>query len=79
MIERLRAYTVEAGRPADAVGVEAFLSIAKVPRERWAAHVEAWRDAGATHLTVSTIGAGLASPQAHIDAFRQAFEIIAAA
>jgi probable F420-dependent oxidoreductase len=79
MIERVRGYAVEAGRPPDAVGVEAFLTLAKVPRERWAAHVDAWRDAGATHLSVSTIGAGFTSPENHIDAFRQAFEIIRSA
>jgi probable F420-dependent oxidoreductase len=78
MIERLRAYAAEAGRSPDAVGVEAFLTLAKVPRERWAGHVEAWRAAGATHLSVSTIGAGFPSPQAHIDALQQAFEIIGA-
>lgn len=79
MIERMRGYAAEAGRPPDAVGVEAFLTLAKVSRERWAAHVDAWRDAGATHLSVSTIGSGFTSPEEHIDAFRQAFEIIGGA
>jgi hypothetical protein len=27
-----------------------------------------WRDIGATHLSVNTMGAGLASPRDHIDA-----------
>jgi probable F420-dependent oxidoreductase len=78
MIERLRSYAAEADRSPDAVGVEGFLTLAKVPRERWAAHVDAWRQAGATHLSVSTIGAGFTSPDEHIDAFRQAFEIVEA-
>ena len=78
MVERLRIYTDDAGRAPEAVGIEAFLSIGAVPRERWAAHAEAWRAIGATHLAVSTIGAGFTSPQAHIEALRRAKEALAA-
>lgn len=63
-------YTVEAGRDPAAVGIEAHLSIAAVPRERWEKHVEGWRAIGATHLSVSTIGAGFTSPEQHIDALK---------
>ncbi len=76
MVERLRGYALEAGRAPQAVGVEAFLSIGAMPEERWAAHVAAWRAIGATHLGVSTIGAGYSSPQAHIDALRRVKEVI---
>jgi hypothetical protein len=30
-----------------------------------------WEELGATHLTVNTMEAGLASPQAHIDTIRR--------
>jgi probable F420-dependent oxidoreductase len=76
MIERLRIYADEAGRIPEAVGVEAFLTIGALPVGRWAAHAEAWRDIGATHLAVSTIGAGFTSPQAHIDALRRVKEVL---
>ena len=76
MVERLRGYAQAAGRTPDAVGVEAFLSIRAMPEERWAAHAAAWRAIGATHMGVSTIGAGCASPQAHIDALRRAKEAL---
>ena len=78
MVERLRGYARAAGRAPEAVGVEAFLSLRAMPEERWAAHAAAWRAIGATHLGVSTIGAGLASPQAHIDALRRAKEALGA-
>ena len=39
-------------------------------------YVEGWRGLGATHLCVNTMGAGLRSPQDHIDALRRVKEEI---
>jgi len=36
----------------------------------------AWRSPGATHLSVDTIGAGLTSVDAHIDALRRIKEVL---
>jgi hypothetical protein len=33
--------------------------------------VEKWDDIGATHLSLNTMGAGLDSPDAHIEAIRR--------
>jgi probable F420-dependent oxidoreductase len=71
MIERLRAYTLAAGRPAEAVGIEARLSVGQIPESEWANTVKAWRSLGATHLGINTMGAGITSPQAHIDLLRR--------
>ncbi|HEX5501192.1 MAG TPA: LLM class F420-dependent oxidoreductase [Thermomicrobiales bacterium] len=71
MLERLRGYTRDAGRDPALIGIEARLSIGQVPEDRWAGTVAAWRDLGATHFGVNTMGAGLPSPQAHIDALRR--------
>jgi alkanesulfonate monooxygenase SsuD/methylene tetrahydromethanopterin reductase-like flavin-dependent oxidoreductase (luciferase family) len=71
MVDRLRQAAVAAGRPADAVGVEARLSIGQIPEAEWAGYAEGWRGLGATHLCVNTMGAGLRSPQDHIDALRR--------
>ncbi len=38
--------------------------------EKWAAHAETWRQQGADYVSMRAMGAGLASPQAHIDALR---------
>jgi probable F420-dependent oxidoreductase len=70
-LDQLRAYTREAGRSAEAMGIEARLSIGQVSRDLWATYADTWRSLGATHLGVNTMGAGLASPQAHIDALAQ--------
>lgn len=71
-IERIHGYAREAGRDPAAIGIEARLSVAQVPEGEWTRFRDAWRDLGATHLGVNTMGAGLASPQSHIDALRRA-------
>jgi probable F420-dependent oxidoreductase len=71
MLERLRRYVQEAGRPADAVGVEGRLSLDQTPEAEWATTVQQWRDLGADYVGVNTMGAGLASPRDHIEAIRR--------
>lgn len=75
-IERLRRYVEEAGRPPEAVGIEARLTISDIPEDQWATYADGWRSLGATHLGVNTMGAGLTSPQAHIDMLRRVKERI---
>lgn len=68
----LRQTQRDAGRPADAVGIEARLSVAQVPESGWVAHARGWRDLGATYLSINTMGAGLAAPRDHLDVLRRA-------
>ncbi len=75
-IEQLRAYTREAGRPVEAMGIEARLSISQVSQDLWTTYADGWRELGATHLGINTMNAGLASPQAHIDALRKVKETL---
>jgi probable F420-dependent oxidoreductase len=64
-IEKLRAYVKEAGRDPSAVGIDARFSLKGGTPESWRAAVEAWRELGATHLSINTMGMGL-SPREHI-------------
>ncbi len=76
VVQRMHTFVREAGRdPAD-VGIEARVSIANKTPDEWTQAVEIWRAAGATHLAVNTMGAGLSGPQAHIDAIRRFKEAI---
>lgn len=75
-IRRLRAYAEAAGRDPGTIGVEARLSLGRVPESGWREYVERWRDLGATHLSINTMDAGLGSPQEHIDALRHARTVI---
>jgi len=63
----VRAYMKEAGRPASAVGIEGRFNYGIGGPDEWAKRARQWRDLGATHLSVNTMGSGL-SPRAHIDA-----------
>jgi probable F420-dependent oxidoreductase len=69
-IRQLRSYAQAAGRDPARIGIEARLSIGRVPEQGWAEFVAAWQALGATHLSVNTMDAGLRSPQEHIDALR---------
>jgi probable F420-dependent oxidoreductase len=70
-LDRLRELIGEAGRqPAD-VGIEGRISVFNTPEPEWPAALDGWRDLGASHVAINTMNAGLASPQAHIDAIRR--------
>jgi probable F420-dependent oxidoreductase len=75
-IERVREYTVAAGRPRDAVGVDARLDLRTVPESEWVDDVARWKAIGATHLSINTMGAGLTSPQDHITVIQRFKEAI---
>lgn len=75
-VERLRAYTRAAGRPENAVAIEARLSLSLVPEHGWRAYVDAWQSLGATHLTVNTMGLRLPTVEAHIEQLRQVKAIL---
>ncbi len=75
-LEQLRGYLREAGRDTQSFGLEPRLSLGQVPESGWADFVEDWRALGATHLSINTMGLGLASPQGHIDALRRAKAVL---
>jgi probable F420-dependent oxidoreductase len=76
-IERLHGYMAQYGRKPEAVGIEGRVNIANASPADWRKAVEDWRALGATHLSVNTMGAGLESPQAHIEAIRRFKEALA--
>ncbi len=78
-VERLRGYVRDAGRSVDAVGIEGRISLYNTPESTWGDAVRGWRDLGATHVSVNTMNAGLASPQDHIDRIRCFREQVATA
>jgi probable F420-dependent oxidoreductase len=79
MIDRLHAYARREGREPGSIGIEGRISIAQDSAEGWIKLFAAWRELGATHISVNTMGAGLSSPNDHIDAIRRFKEAIASA
>lgn len=73
MLARLR---LEAGRENTPFGVEARLHFANGSPETWQETLQDWQDAGATHASISTMGAGLAAPDEHIQAIRRFAEAV---
>lgn len=71
MVETLRLHASAAGRPPDSIGIEPVLNIARVPEADWAGFAEGWRQLGATHICIHTMGAGFSSWQEHIDALQR--------
>lgn len=71
-LDKLDAYLAQNGRSRSDIGLEPRLHYRDGGPDHWAATLQGWRDAGATHASFNTMDAGLATPQAHIDALRQA-------
>lgn len=51
LMERMRGYIAEAGRDPDAFGFEGAVS-PHFPQDKWADHVQAWRDLGVSHIVM---------------------------
>lgn len=55
-----------AGRDPAGIQMEGRINLVQLPEDQWAAATEAWSAAGATHMSVVTMGQGL-DAQGHID------------
>jgi probable F420-dependent oxidoreductase len=77
MVERIREYAREAGRAPEDIGFEARLNLSQVGEDGWRDYVSGWRDIGATHLCVNTMGVGLTAVDDHVAALRRALDSVA--
>ena len=62
----------QAGRAPDAIGMEGRISHGPGSTEELVKHAQRWRDAGASHVSVNTMGSGRRSLEAHLDALTAA-------
>ena len=69
-IDELRRLSEAAGRASDAVGIEARIITTGRGLDDWVGDAAWWREHGASHVSLHTMDAGLASPDAHIRALR---------
>jgi probable F420-dependent oxidoreductase len=65
------AAAIEAGRDPAELGMEGRISWGDRGAERVAERAGSWREAGATHVSVNTMGAGLASVDGHLAALTE--------
>jgi probable F420-dependent oxidoreductase len=73
--EIMERAAVEAGRDPGRIGMEGRVSWRGQPEEI-ADHAQRWRAAGATHLSVNTMGTGLASADDHLAALASVAEAL---
>ena len=76
----VEAGAASVGRDVASLGMEGRVSWGAEGVERLVDHTERWRNAGATHLSVNTMGAGLASVDDHLaalEATATALELVA--
>lgn len=75
-LERLRAWTAEAGRDPAALGIEARISAAHGDVSEWVRQTEAWQALGATHVSLNTMNAGYTELAHHLEALRTYAEAV---
>jgi alkanesulfonate monooxygenase SsuD/methylene tetrahydromethanopterin reductase-like flavin-dependent oxidoreductase (luciferase family) len=73
-IEAVRSGAEAAGRDPASLGMEGRLNTGE-GEDEVARHFALWKTAGATHLSVNTMGAGLRGTDAHIAAIAAAAEV----
>jgi len=66
----------EAGRNSSLLGMEGRIAQGSGDTDDLVKHAERWRDAGASHVAVNTMGSGLATVDAHLDALERAAEAL---
>ena len=65
-LQKLRDYASAEGRDPSGIGVEGRVNIANKNESEWEQAYTDWKQMGASHLAVNTMGAGLTTPQEHI-------------
>lgn len=71
-IEKLRQYALEEGRDPASIGIEPRINVRGDDTNDWRRKADAWRELGATHLSINTMGGGLNGPQEHIKQIERA-------
>ena len=69
-LAKLKAYLSEEGRRFEDIGMEPRLRYSHNDEDHWHEVAEGWKNVGATHMTIITMGAGLKTPDDHIHAIQ---------
>lgn len=69
-MDTMHRYLEEAGRSVNGFGVEARLMYDPAQTQNWLDGAEAWERAGASHLSINTMGLGFNTPDQHLKALK---------
>jgi probable F420-dependent oxidoreductase len=75
-IGRMREWVAEAGRDAATFGIELELNAGADPSGQWQATAEEFVSLGASHVGITTTGAGFTSPDQHLERLREARAVV---
>ncbi len=67
-VEKILRHLDGAGRDPESFGIEPQANITGGNPDRWRRHAEGWRELGATHVSIVTMGAKLSRPEDHLKA-----------
>jgi probable F420-dependent oxidoreductase len=70
MVDKLREYAQQAGRDPNQIGIEARVGMRNGDPSTWPDYIEGWRQLGATHMGINTMGMGLKGKE-HIEAIKR--------
>lgn len=70
-IKQLGAFLEKEQRSLDELGLEVRLQFGDGNAERWKQTLGEWQELGASHASINTMGAGLTSAQAHMEAIQR--------
>ncbi len=70
-LDRLKAYLEEEGRSLEAFGLEPRPKLAGTNMDRVVRDAQEWKDAGASHISINTMGCGFSSLSQHLGALTQ--------
>jgi probable F420-dependent oxidoreductase len=73
---QMRAWVEEEGRDWSAFGIDQRINVATGTPDDWRAAAEEWRELGATHLSLATMGGELGGAAGHIERLREAREAL---
>ena len=74
--EEIQEYARDAGRDPATIGLEGSVRTREGTPNNWARTAQAWKNMGATHVSVNTMGLGFTSVDQHIDTLRRFREAV---
>lgn len=76
IFEQMRDYAREFGRDPDKIGLDGRISATGDDVDGWAETVERWKQVGATHVSVDTMGERATDPDNHLERLRKLKEAV---
>ena len=74
--QRLREFAKEYGRDPSKIGLEGAINFGDGDPDRWREQLGAWKQMGATHLTLQSRGVGFTTAGQHVEGLRKMIEAL---